>query len=128
MKKLLLTLMILLPFATNLYADEPRGKIGFTEPKDGASVKNPVKFCFSEEALKPVKSSKNNVDGEGHHHLLVDTRFPKNLSYAGGKNPTRMIHLNDGSTCFTLKNLYPPGNIQFVECLHKITINPMTHL
>lgn len=103
-------LVLLLALSINAFADEPPdeakkpiGKVWFTEPKDGAKVKNPVKFCFgSSENLKVVEWKRENVTGEGHHHLLIDQDYPKYANYKGIKKPIIMFHYNKGEPCKTM--------------------------
>lgn len=49
------------------------------EPTDGATVSNPVRIVFG---LKGIGVAPAGVDRDdaGHHHLLVDTGMPDNLS------------------------------------------------
>jgi hypothetical protein len=49
------------------------------EPADGATVSNPVRVIFG---LKGIGVAPAGVerDDAGHHHLLVDTAMPDNLS------------------------------------------------
>ncbi len=46
---------------------KPIGKVWFKEPRDGQTVKNPIKFCFETQGLKVVKWDKVNKPKEGHH-------------------------------------------------------------
>jgi hypothetical protein len=56
--------------------------------------------------------------GKGHHHILVDTNLPGDLSKPVSKDASH-IHMGDGSTCkeielasgeHTLRALFATGN------------------
>lgn len=51
------------------------GEVFILEPKDGATVKNPVKVVFGTENLAIVPAGTEHAQG-GHHHLLIDTGLP----------------------------------------------------
>lgn len=103
MMKLFLSLLLFFVLVANAYSEEPLGKIWFTKPKDGERVKNPVTFCFEAKGFKVVKWSKENKEGEGHHHLLIDVDYAKTKSLKGLKGPIKMIHQSAGTSCHTLK-------------------------
>lgn len=111
MKKVLFCLILVLTYTGNAYSEEtaaksekPLGKVWFIKPAEGARVKNPITFCFeASKELKVVKWSKTHVQGEGHHHLLIDVDFPKRKSLKGLKRPIKMIHQSSGTSCKTIK-------------------------
>lgn len=107
MRKLVFSLILVVSFFANAYSAEPLGKVWFTEPKDGAKVKNPIKVCFSEKGLKVVEWSKNIKDGEGHHHLLVDAPFPTEVDYLKTRGPLKMVHYK--KQCTTIRKPLPKG-------------------
>ena len=51
----------------------PGAKVWIIEPKDGATVKNPVTVKFGVEGMKLVPAGTDEPDS-GHHHLLIDTK------------------------------------------------------
>lgn len=115
MRKLFAVIIIILAFAVNAAADQakehtdknPIGKIWFSEPKDGAKVKNPVNFCFAEKDLKVVEWQKDHVMGQGHHHLLIDIDFPTTPNYKNIKNPLLIVHYK--KNCKTLRKPLSKG-------------------
>lgn len=58
----------------------PGAKVYFIEPKDGATVSNPVHVVMGLRGMgiAPAGVEKENT---GHHHLIVDTEF-KELDYS----------------------------------------------
>ena len=82
----------------NSFANEKR--VTITEPKNGATVKSPVKVCMDAENLivEPAKMGVN--DGKGHHHILF-TSLPKDLSMPLGKK--EIIHMGHGKPCQTIE-------------------------
>jgi hypothetical protein len=69
-------------------------------PKDGATVKNPVLVQFGLKGMG-VAPAGVKFDGAGHHHLLVDTDPPADLSQP---LPTtdKILHFGKGQTETTL--------------------------
>jgi hypothetical protein len=51
----------------------PGAKVFIIEPKDGATVKNPITVKFGVEGMKVVPAGTDEPDS-GHHHLLIDTK------------------------------------------------------
>jgi hypothetical protein len=52
----------------------PGAKVFLIEPKDGATVKNPITVKFGVEGMKVVPAGTDEPDS-GHHHLLIDTKL-----------------------------------------------------
>ncbi|MEO8422144.1 MAG: DUF4399 domain-containing protein [Hyphomicrobium sp.] len=52
----------------------PGAKVFIIEPKDGATVKNPITVKFGVEGMKLVPAGTDEPDS-GHHHLLIDTKL-----------------------------------------------------
>jgi hypothetical protein len=52
----------------------PGAKVWIIEPKDGATVKNPITVQFGVEGMKLVPAGTDEPDS-GHHHLLIDTKI-----------------------------------------------------
>ena len=52
----------------------PGAKVFIIEPKDGATVKNPIIVKFGVEGMKVVPAGTDEPDS-GHHHLLIDTKL-----------------------------------------------------
>ena len=78
------------------------GTVVITEPSSNSTVSSPVKVCMEVHDLE-VEPAKNGInDGKGHHHLIVNTNLPEDLSQPIGKDLTH-IHMGDGSICKKLK-------------------------
>jgi hypothetical protein len=52
----------------------PGAKVFLIEPKDGATVKNPITVKFGVEGMKLVPAGTDEPNS-GHHHLLIDTKL-----------------------------------------------------
>lgn len=76
--------------------------VSITEPADGATVSSPVKVCMETHGVEVEPAKKGVNDGKGHHHLLIDTDVPGDLSKPIGKD-AQHVHMGDGSTCKELK-------------------------
>ena len=72
--------------------------IAISEPSNGATVSSPVKVCMVTHGVTAEPAKKGVNDGKGHHHILVDTDLPMDLSKAIGKD-AQHIHMGDGSKC-----------------------------
>jgi len=75
--------------------------VTITEPATGAEVSSPVKVCMAVHGVEVQPAKKGVNKGKGHHHILVDTAIPEDLSKPIGKDATH-IHMGDGSTCKAL--------------------------
>ena len=75
--------------------------IAISEPANGATISGLVKVCMVTHNVTVEPAKKGVHDGKGHHHILIDTDLPSDLSKPIGKD-TQHIHMGDGSTCKTL--------------------------
>ena len=85
----------------------PHGaKVFFVGLKDGATVTNPVtvKFGIKGMTLAPAGTK---MDNSGHHHLLIDTDAPADLSKPLPAVPDKIVHFGKAQTETTLT--LPPG-------------------
>ncbi len=95
---LLLTLLIF-SLATALAGTRA---IAISKPANGVTVTSPVKVCMVAHGVT-VEPAKNGVnDGKGHHHILVGTDLPGDLSKPIGKD-AQHLHMGDGSICKDVK-------------------------
>jgi hypothetical protein len=79
--------------------------VSFVEPKDGATVSNPVHVVFGVEGMK-IAPAGTMTEGTGHHHLIIDGQpLPK-----GEVIPLndKSLHFGKGQTETTLT--LPPGD------------------
>lgn len=79
--------------------------IAISEPANGATVSSPVKICMVAHSVTVEPAKKGVHDGKGHHHILIDSDLPGDLSKPIGKD-AQHVHMGDGSTCKSL-NLEP---------------------
>jgi len=74
-------------------------------PKDGAKVSNPVLVQFGLKGMG-IAPAGIKFDNTGHHHLLLDTDPPSDLSQPLPATD-KIIHFGKGQTETTLTNLTP---------------------
>jgi hypothetical protein len=96
--------------ATAAYAQErtpsPAGaEVYIVSPKDGATVKSPVTVVFGLKGMG-VAPAGVKFEGSGHHHLLIDTDVPKDLS-APLPTTDQVRHFGKGQTEASIE--LPPG-------------------
>lgn len=111
MKKLLLAAALLCGAVGSLYAQEHTAAPANAEayiisPKDGAKVKGPVVVQFGLKGMG-IAPAGIQMENTGHHHLLVDTDLPSDLTKPIPSVENKVIHFGKGQTETTL-NL-PPG-------------------
>ena len=75
--------------------------VTITSPANGSMVASPVRVCMGVQGIEVEPAKKGVNQGKGHHHILVDTAIPEDLSKPIGKDATH-IHMGDGSTCKAL--------------------------
>ena len=75
--------------------------VTITNPANGSMVASPVRVCMGVQGIEVEPAKKGVNQGKGHHHILVDTAIPEDLSKPIGKDATH-IHMGDGSTCKSL--------------------------
>ena len=84
----------------------PGAKVFIVSPKNGAKVTSPftVKFGIKGMTLAPAGTKQEN---SGHHHLLIDTDPPADLSQPLPAIPDKIVHFGKAQTETTLT--LPPG-------------------
>jgi hypothetical protein len=100
-------------------APSPAGaEVYIASPKDGAKVKGPVTVVFGLKGMG-VAPAGIKFDNTGHHHLLVDSDPPADLSQPLPATE-KSIHFGKGQTETTLT--LPPGKhtlqLVFGDSLH----------
>jgi hypothetical protein len=84
--------------------------VSFVEPKDGATVSNPVHVKFAVDGIK-IAPAGTMTEGTGHHHLLIDgAPLPKGEVIPAND---KSVHFGKGQTETDLT--LPPGD-------HKLTL------
>lgn len=101
----LLALCVLAGSAAAQQPSPPGAKVYFIEPKDGATVSNPVHVVMGLRGMgiAPAGVEKENT---GHHHLIVDTVFTE-LEYS---IPADDNHRHFGLGQTEAEITLPPGN------------------
>jgi hypothetical protein len=74
-------------------------------PKDGAKLKSPVTVVFGLKGMG-VAPAGIKFDGTGHHHLLIDSDLPADLSQPLAANE-KSVHFGKGQTETSVT--LPPG-------------------
>jgi hypothetical protein len=93
--------LISLPAISDAREPSPAGaEVYIVSPKDGAKVKGPVTVVFGLKGMG-VAPAGIKFDNTGHHHLLVDSDPPADLSQPLPANE-KTIHFGKGQTEATL--------------------------
>jgi hypothetical protein len=92
--------------------------VSFVQPKDGATVSNPVHVVFAVEGMN-VAPAGTMTEGTGHHHLLIDGKpLPKGEVIPAND---KSLHFGKGQTETDLT--LPPGDhtltLQFGDGAHR---------
>jgi len=79
--------------------------VSFVEPKDGATVSNPIHVKFAVEGMKIVPAG-TMTEGTGHHHLIIDGQpLPKGEVIPAND---KSLHFGKGQT--ETEITLPPGD------------------
>jgi hypothetical protein len=80
-------------------------EVYIVSPKDGAKVKSPVTVVFGLKGMG-VAPAGIKMENTGHHHLLIDSDAPADLSVPLAANE-KSVHFGKGQTETSLT--LPPG-------------------
>jgi Domain of unknown function (DUF4399) len=72
-------------------------KVFIISPKNGQTVTNPVTVKFGVKGMTVVPAG-TKQDNSGHHHLLIDTDVPSDLSLPLPSVPDKVVHFGKGQT------------------------------
>jgi hypothetical protein len=126
MRSFALALMLTLPLCSAALADQtpsaPGAEVYFIAPKDGERVKSPVKVVFGLKGMG-VAPAGIKFDNTGHHHLLVDTDLPADLTLPLPASDN-IRHFGKGQTETTLE--LPPGKHTLQLLFADYTHTPFT--
>jgi len=75
--------------------------LSITTPATLSNVSSPLQVCMATNGYTVEPAKKGVNPGKGHHHLIIDTDIPADLSKPVAKDDTH-IHMGDGSTCKTI--------------------------
>lgn len=102
----------------------PGAKVFIITPKNGATVHNPVEVKFGLKGMV-IAPAGTKTENSGHHHLLIDTDPPADMSAPLPAIPDKIVHFGKGQTETTL--MLTPGKhtlqLLFADALH-IPHNP----
>ncbi len=105
-------LVMAILLATGAFADErsksPEGAEAYiVAPADGARLSGPITVRFGLKGMG-VAPAGVKFDGAGHHHLLIDTALPADLTQPiPPAVENKIMHFGKGQTEATL--ILPPG-------------------
>jgi hypothetical protein len=110
-----------LAFAAVALAREPApagAEVYIVSPKDGAKVKSPVTVVFGLKGMG-IAPAGIKFENSGHHHLLIDSDLPADLSQPLAANE-KSVHFGKGQTETSVT--LPPGKhtlqLVFGDSLH----------
>ena len=92
--------------------------LAIVKPATLSNVSSPLQVCMATNGYTVEPAKKGVNPGKGHHHLIIDTDIPADLSKPVAKDDTH-IHMGDGSTCkkinlakgqHTITALFAQGN------------------
>jgi len=86
-------------------ASPPGAEVYIISPRDGATVHSPVHVQFGLKGMG-VAPAGVKFENTGHHHLLIDTDAPTDLS-APLPATDKIVHFGKGQTETTLTTLTP---------------------
>ena len=75
--------------------------LAIVKPATLSNVSSPLQVCMATNGYTVEPAKKGVNPGKGHHHLIIDTDIPEDLSKPVAKDDTH-IHMGDGSTCKTI--------------------------
>ena len=75
--------------------------LAIVKPATLSNVSSPLQVCMATNGYTVEPAKKGVNPGKGHHHLIIDTDIPADLSKPVAKEDTH-IHMGDGSTCKTI--------------------------
>jgi len=115
---LILALAPLAAWAADRTPAPASAEVYIISPKDGAKIKGPVTVVFGLKGMG-IAPAGIKFDNTGHHHLLIDTDMPADLSQPLPVNDN-IRHFGKGQTEATLQ--LPPGKhtlqLVFADMLH----------
>ena len=104
-------------------APAPAGAVVYIiKPAAGANVKSPVTVVFGLTAMG-IAPAGVKFDNTGHHHLLIDTELPADLSQPLPMSDS-IRHFGKGQTETTLE--LPPGKHTLQLLFADLTHTPFT--
>lgn len=102
---LLFALAAPLALAQERTPSPPGAEAYIISPRDGATLKGPVTVVFGLKGMG-IAPAGVKFDNTGHHHLLIDTDAPADLSKPLPASD-KVVHFGKGQTETTLTTLAP---------------------
>jgi hypothetical protein len=100
-----LATLLMLPAAMAREPSATLAEVYVVSPADGAKVKGPVTVVFGLKGMG-VAPAGIKMENTGHHHLLIDSELPADLSQPLPATE-KVVHFGKGQTETTLT--LPPG-------------------
>jgi hypothetical protein len=101
MKSLLLFAALTLTSSSLVMATEKAPRVYIIEPANNAVVESPVTIKFGLDNMEVTPAGVDNPHG-GHHHLLIDTPLPADLTLPIPADE-KHVHFGKGQTETTLE-------------------------
>ena len=104
MRKLLLILVAVFVIAIGACAtaSQPKPRVFFLEPQDGATVGQDVKVVMGIEGME-IKLAGDMTPDTGHHHLVIDAPMIAEGEIVPVDKPEQYKHFGKGQTDATIK-------------------------
>src|ERR1700675_1645583 len=119
---LCVTLMAAFAVAQGRLPPAPNAEVYIIAPGDGATLHGPVTVRFGLTAMG-IAPAGVKFDNTGHHHLLIDTELPADLSQPLPMSDS-IRHFGKGQTETTLE--LPPGKHTLQLLFADLTHTPFT--
>ena len=104
MRKFLLMLIpvFVLAIGACATASQPKPRVFFVEPQDGATVSQDVKVVMGIEGME-IKLAGDLTPDTGHHHLIIDAPMIAEGEVVPVDKPEQYKHFGKGQTETTIK-------------------------
>ena len=120
MKKLIFVLVAAILASACATASQPKPRVFFVEPKDGATVAQEFKVVMGVEGME-VKPLGDMAPDTGHHHLLINAPDVPEGEIVPVDKPEQYKHFGKGQTETSIK--LAPGKytltLQFADGAHR---------
>jgi Domain of unknown function (DUF4399) len=120
MRKLLFVLVVAIFAGACATASQPKPRVFFVEPKDGATVSQEFKVVMGIEGMQ-VKPLGDMSPDTGHHHLLINAPDVPEGEIVPTDKPDQYKHFGKGQTETSVK--LAPGKynltLQFADGAHR---------
>jgi Domain of unknown function (DUF4399) len=102
MRKLMFVVLAAILASACATASQPKPRVFFVEPTDGATVAQEVKIAMGIEGME-VKLAGDMTPDTGHHHLIIDAPMIAEGEIIPVDKPEQYKHFGKGQTDTTVK-------------------------